>query len=46
MVQLDMNAGSSFQNQNQYEQQLAQQETQIELLNNIADFMKQSGRRF
>ena len=46
MVQLDMNAGSSFQNQHQYEQQLAQQETQIELLNNIADFMKQSGRRF
>lgn len=44
MVELKVNAGSSFANQTQYEQKLTETETQIELLNSIAAEVNSSSR--
>lgn len=46
MVELKLNATQSMGNQNQYEQKLADIETQIALLNSVADFMNESGSSY
>lgn len=46
MVSVEMSSGSSFSNQNTLDQQLVNAETQIELLNNIAELMNKSGKNF
>ena len=46
MVELKLNATQSMGNQNKYEQELSEMDTQIALLNSIADFMNESGSTY
>ena len=46
MVELKLNAGQALGNQNQLDQQLAEANTQVALLNSISDYMDQPDNKF
>ena len=46
MVQLDLNAGQAVDNQNKLDQQLAEANTQVALLNSVSDYMNQPDNKY
>ncbi len=46
MVELNMSAGQAMTNANEYEQKLADANTQVALLNSISEYIKQPGNKY